>query len=62
MKELSAKQEAFYLKWEQQRKKKWLYVFVHGIIYYGNPSGEKNGAHKLPVYHGEDEQGIRWKA
>ena len=39
MKELSAKQEAFYLKWEQQRKKKWLYVFVHGIIYYGIPFG-----------------------
>lgn len=29
-------------------------AFLPGIIYYGNPSGEKNGTHKLPVYHGED--------
>ncbi|MCL3780101.1 hypothetical protein EMN47_06825 [Prolixibacteraceae bacterium JC049] len=29
-------------------------VFIPGIIYYGNPSGEKNGAHKLPVYHGKN--------
>ncbi len=26
--------------------------FLPGILYYGNPSGEKNGAHKVPVYHG----------
>lgn len=29
-------------------------AFIPGIIYYGNPSGEKNGAHKVPVYHGTD--------
>jgi len=28
-------------------------AFLPGILYYGNPSGEKNGAHKVPVYHGE---------
>jgi hypothetical protein len=27
--------------------------FLPGILYYGNPSGEKNGAHKVPVYHGQ---------
>ena len=27
-------------------------AFLPGILYYGNPSGEKNGAHKVPVYHG----------
>ena len=26
--------------------------FLPGILYYGNPSGEKNGAHKVPVFHG----------
>lgn len=28
-------------------------AFLPGILYYGNPSGEKNGVHKVPVYHGE---------
>lgn len=28
-------------------------AFLPGILYYGNPSGEKNGAQKVPVYHGE---------
>lgn len=27
-------------------------AFLPGIIYYGNPSGEKNGSHKVPVFHG----------
>ena len=27
--------------------------FLPGILYYGNPSGEKNGAHKVPVFHGK---------
>lgn len=27
-------------------------AFLPGILYYGNPSGEKNGANKVPVYHG----------
>lgn len=26
--------------------------FLPGILYYGNPSGEKNGADKVPFYHG----------
>ncbi|MCT4648576.1 MAG: hypothetical protein N4A74_26545 [Carboxylicivirga sp.] len=29
-------------------------AFLPGIIYYGNPSGEKNGKHKVPVFHGKD--------
>ena len=29
-------------------------AFLPGILYYGNPSGEKNGAQKVPVYHGEN--------
>ncbi len=28
-------------------------AFLPGILYYGNPSGEKNGVQKVPVYHGE---------
>ena len=28
-------------------------AFLPGILYYGNPSGEKNGSHKVPVYHGK---------
>ncbi|MEM6377997.1 MAG: hypothetical protein AAF705_07275 [Bacteroidota bacterium] len=27
-------------------------AFLPGILFYGNPSGEKNGARKVPVYHG----------
>ncbi len=27
-------------------------AFLPGIIYYGNPSGEKNGINKVPVFHG----------
>ncbi len=27
-------------------------AFLPGILYYGNPSGEMNGAHKVPVFHG----------
>lgn len=27
-------------------------AFLPGILYYGNPSGEKNGARKVAVYHG----------
>ena len=33
--------------------------FLPGILYYGNPSGEKNGADKVPFYHGNaGEQAI----
>ena len=28
-------------------------AFLPGILYYGNPSGEKNGAQKVPVFHGQ---------
>ncbi len=27
-------------------------ALLPGILYYGNPSGEKNGSHKVPTYHG----------
>lgn len=37
MKELSKKGEAFYLKWEERRKKKWQYIFLHGSVYWGLP-------------------------
>ncbi|TRX61094.1 hypothetical protein [Carboxylicivirga sp. M1479] len=37
MKELNEKQEAFYTKWEQRRKKKWSYVFLQGSVYWGIP-------------------------
>ena len=26
-------------------------AFLPGILYYGNPSGERNGMHKVPVFH-----------
>jgi hypothetical protein len=29
-------------------------AFLPGIVYYGNPSGEKNGTHKVPVFHGNN--------
>lgn len=28
-------------------------AFLPGTLYYGNPSGEKNGSHKVPVFHGK---------
>lgn len=28
-------------------------AFLPGILYYGNPSGEKNGKQKVPVFHGQ---------
>lgn len=37
MKETSKKGEQFYIQWEKQRVKKWLYVFLHGSIYWGIP-------------------------
>ncbi len=33
-------------------KAKDVQAFLPGILYYGNPSGEKNGANKVPVFHG----------
>lgn len=35
MKELNRKEERFYYKWEKRRKKKWLYIFLHGSVYWG---------------------------
>jgi len=37
MKELNKKQEEFYSKWEERRKKKWQYAFLHGSVYWGIP-------------------------
>ena len=37
MKETNNKGENFYKHWEKQREKKWLYVFLHGSIYWGLP-------------------------
>lgn len=37
MKELTKKEEQFYLKWEERRRKKWFYVFLHGSVYWGLP-------------------------
>lgn len=38
------------VRWKVNAKK--VDAFLPGILYYGNPSGEKNGEHKVPVYHG----------
>jgi hypothetical protein len=38
------------VRWKVNSKK--VSAFLPGILYYGNPSGEKNGAHKVPVFHG----------
>lgn len=35
MKELSKRQQKFYRQWEERRKKKWLYVFLHSTVYWG---------------------------
>jgi len=37
MKELNKREEKFYIKWEERRKNKWLFAFVHGSIYWGLP-------------------------
>jgi len=37
MKELSKKGEKFYNQWAERRNKKWKYVFIHGIVYFGIP-------------------------
>ena len=39
MNELTDRGEIFYAKWEERRKKKWQYVFIHGFIYSGVPLG-----------------------
>lgn len=35
MKETSKRGEIFYSQWEERRKKKWLYIFLHGSVYWG---------------------------
>ena len=35
MKELSDREERFCKKWEERRKKKWLFVFLNGFVYWG---------------------------
>lgn len=32
---MTTKEETFYKKWEERRKKKWLYIFLHGTVYWG---------------------------
>ncbi|WP_117879659.1 hypothetical protein [Aureibaculum luteum] len=39
------------IRWKVKAEK--AQTFLPGILYYGNPSGEKNGVRKIPVYHGE---------
>jgi len=39
MKELNEKQEKFYTKWKERRNKKFLYIFLHGTVYSGIPTG-----------------------
>jgi hypothetical protein len=38
------------IRWKVQTPK--AQTFLPGILFYGNPSGEKNGARKVPTYHG----------
>ena len=38
------------IRWKVAAKK--AQTFLPGIVFYGNPSGKKNGARKVPVYHG----------
>ena len=37
MEETSNKDEQFLQRWEERRKKKWLYIFLHGSVYHGLP-------------------------
>jgi len=37
MKEIGNKGEQFLKRWEGLRKKKWLYIFLHGSVYFGLP-------------------------
>jgi len=36
MEETITRQEKFYKNWEEKRKKKWQYVFLHGTVYWGS--------------------------
>ena len=35
MKELTGRNEKFFINWEERRKKKWQYVLLHGCVYWG---------------------------
>ena len=37
MKDLNKKGQQFYRQWEERRKNKWLYIFIHGSVYWGLP-------------------------
>jgi hypothetical protein len=37
MKELNKRGEQFYRQWEERRKKKWLFILLHGTVYWGFP-------------------------
>jgi len=37
MEEKSKKEEQFLQRWEERRKKKWQYIFLHGSVYQGLP-------------------------
>jgi hypothetical protein len=37
MKDTGLKSEQFLHRWEERRKKKWLYIFLHGSVYQGLP-------------------------
>ncbi|MDP4203056.1 MAG: hypothetical protein Q8861_10190 [Bacteroidota bacterium] len=39
MKELNAKQEKFYNQWKVRRTKKFSYIFLHGTVFWGIPTG-----------------------
>ncbi len=39
MTELNAKQEKFFTKWKDRRNKKFQYIFLHGTVYWGIPTG-----------------------
>ena len=39
------------VRWQMQEQN--VSAFMPGILYYGNPSGEKNGAERVPYFHGQ---------
>lgn len=39
MKELNEKQLKFYANWKERRNKKFQYIFLHGTVYWGIPTG-----------------------
>lgn len=39
MKEINEKEEKFYSKWKEKRNKKFQFMFLHGTVYWGIPTG-----------------------